>query len=86
MRTILPEMKVLFEMALNGATFREIYESSEYNYLEMIMGEMNTSLYSPLVISAILFTPSSLHFKDLKTCDALDSLISSSTRLIYANA
>ena len=50
MRTILPEMKVLFEMALNGATFREIYESSEYNYLEMIMGEMNASAWYDMYI------------------------------------
>lgn len=50
MKTILPEMKVLFEMALNGATFREIIDSSEYNYLEMIMGEMNASAWYDMYI------------------------------------
>ena len=43
-------MKVLFEMALNGATFREIIDSSEYNYLEMIMGEMNASAWYDMYI------------------------------------
>lgn len=50
MRTILPEMKVLFEMALNGASFLEIMESSEFTYLEMIMGEMNAYAWYELYI------------------------------------
>ena len=50
MKTILPEMKVLFEMALNGASFNEIIESSEFNYLEMIMGEMNALAWYDMYI------------------------------------
>jgi hypothetical protein len=50
MKNILPEMKVLFEMALNGATFNEIIESSEFTYLEMIMGEMNARAWYDMYI------------------------------------
>ena len=50
MKTILPEMKTLFEMALNGASFREIIDSSEFNYLEMIMGEMNALAWYDMYI------------------------------------
>lgn len=40
METILIEMKTIFEMALNDATFKEIEETPEFNYLEMVMGEI----------------------------------------------
>lgn len=50
MKTILPEMKVLFKMALNGATFKEIIDTPEYNYLEMIMGEMNADAWYEMYI------------------------------------
>ena len=39
MNSILPEMKVLIKMSLDGASFSEIVESSEYTWLEMILGE-----------------------------------------------
>ncbi len=41
MKTNLVETKAIFKMALDGKSFNEIYESSEFNFLEMIMGEHN---------------------------------------------
>lgn len=41
MKYILEEMKTIFENILKGATDKEIFESNEYQWLEMVMGEKN---------------------------------------------
>ena len=38
MKTLLPEMKELLEMSLNGASFNDLVESSPYNFLELYAG------------------------------------------------
>ena len=50
MKTNIEETKAIFNMALNGASFLEIMESSEFNYLEMIMGEMNAYAWYEMYI------------------------------------
>lgn len=38
MESLLPEMKELLEMSLNGASFNDLVDSSPYNFLELYAG------------------------------------------------
>ncbi len=50
MKTLLPEMKELLTMALNGATDKEMLESSSYTWLELHLGERDASDWYELYI------------------------------------
>lgn len=43
-------MKTIFEKALSGATFKEITESPEYEWLEMVMGEQQALVWYEMYI------------------------------------
>lgn len=50
MKTLLPEMKELLTMALNGATDKEMLESSSYTWLEFHLGERYASTWYEMYI------------------------------------
>lgn len=50
MKTLLPEMKELLEMSLNGASDKEMLESSSYTWLEFHLGELNASAWYDMYI------------------------------------
>lgn len=50
MKTLLPEMKELLTMSLNGATDKEMLESSSYTWLEFHLGERDASAWYELYI------------------------------------
>lgn len=50
MKYILEEMKTIFENVLNGATFIDIIESPEYEWLEMVMGEQEALVWYEMYI------------------------------------
>lgn len=50
MKTLLPEMKELLTMALNGASDKEMLESGSYSMLQFDLGELNASAWYELYI------------------------------------
>lgn len=50
MKTLLPEMKELLTMALNGATDKEMLDSNAYTWLEFHLGELNASAWYEMYI------------------------------------
>lgn len=50
MKTLLPEMKELLTMALNGASDKEMLTSNAYEWLEFHLGELNASSWYSLYI------------------------------------
>lgn len=50
MKTLLPEMKELLTMALNGASDKEMLESGSYSMLQFDLGDLYASVWYELYI------------------------------------
>lgn len=50
MKTLLPEMKELLIMALNGATDKEMLESGSYSMLQFDLGDLYASVWYEMYI------------------------------------
>ena len=50
MKTLLPEMRELLTMALNGSSDKEMLTSNAYEWLEFHLGELNASSWYTLYI------------------------------------
>ena len=50
MKTLLPEMKELLTMALNGASDKEMLESGSYSMLKFDLGDLYASVWYEMYI------------------------------------
>lgn len=50
MKTLLPEMKKLLTMALNGASDKEMLESGSYSMLQFDLGDLYASVWYEMYI------------------------------------
>lgn len=50
MKTLLPEMKELLTMALNGASDKEMLESGSYSMLQFDLGDLYASVWYEMYI------------------------------------
>lgn len=50
MKTLLPEMKELLNMALNGVSDKEILESGAYSMLQFDLGDLYASVWYEMYI------------------------------------
>lgn len=50
MKTLLPEMKELITMALNGASDKEMLESGAYSMLQFDLGDLYASVWYEMYI------------------------------------